>query len=102
LAKQDEGAADSAAVTFTGAEGARPAATITVRLFGGLVALLADGQERIELDAASVHTVAELLTAVGLQPGVAGLVLVNGLHTKSSAAVTAGDLVALFPHLTGG
>jgi molybdopterin converting factor small subunit len=89
-------------VISTGAQDAHPATTITVRLFGGLDKRLAGGQERIELDAASVHTVAELLTAVGLQPGVAGLVLVNGLHTKSSAAVAAGDLVAVFPHLTGG
>ena len=73
-----------------------------VRLFGGLDEKLAGGQERLELDAASVHTVAELLSAVGLQPGVAGLVLVNGLHTKPSAELAAGDLVALFPHLNGG
>ena len=89
-------------MTSSGADGVRPAAPITVRLFGGLDEKLAGGQERLEFDAASVHTVAELLAAVGLQPGVAGLVLVNGLHIKPSAPLAAGDLVALFPHLNGG
>ncbi|MGO8684175.1 MAG: MoaD/ThiS family protein [Thermoleophilia bacterium] len=75
---------------------------IIVRLFGGLGESLPAAPTRIELEANRIDTVAELLDAVGLPAGVAGLVLINGLHGTSESIVAAGDLVALFPHLNGG
>jgi molybdopterin converting factor small subunit len=76
---------------------------ITVKLFGGLderVPAAAGG--RLELSAATLHTVGELLAAAGLPPGVTGLVFVNGLHAEPATAVIAGDVVSLFPPLSGG
>ena len=40
--------------------------------------------------------------ALGLEPGAAGLVLVNGMHAGPERVLAPGDEVALFPPLGGG
>jgi len=39
---------------------------------------------------------------LGLGPGVAGLVLVNGVHARDDHRLVPGDEVSLFPPLGGG
>jgi molybdopterin converting factor small subunit len=93
---------NAAAVFSPAGDEEAAAAPIVVRLFGGLGEQLPAAPSRIELKASQAHTVAEVLDAIGLPAGVAGLVLINGLHGTPESGIAAGDLVALFPHLNGG
>lgn len=76
---------------------------ITVKLFGGLDERVPGaGGGRLELPATAVHSVAEVMTAAGVPAGVTGLIFVNGRHAAGDAPVVAGDVVSLFPPLSGG
>jgi hypothetical protein len=77
------------------------AGTISVRLFAGLELRAPGGRTGYEFDPREVPTVGAVIEAVGLEPGVAGLVLVNGVHALPEQALGPGDEVALFPPLGG-
>ena len=76
--------------------------TISVRLFAGLESRAREPRTAYEFDPREMATVAAVTEAVGLAPGAAGLVLVNGLHAAGDQVLLAGDEVALFPPLGGG
>ncbi len=75
---------------------------ISVRLFAGLELAARERRAQYRFSAAELATVADLMDALGLQPGVAGLVLVNGLHASVRQKLAPGDEVSLFPPLGGG
>lgn len=79
--------------------------TIRVLLFARYAELL--GAERIELPAEGVQTAGQVLELVQALPGGARiadevLIAVNLRQASRSAAVAAGDEVALLPPLAGG
>jgi molybdopterin synthase sulfur carrier subunit len=76
--------------------------TISVRLFAGLELRAREPRTAYEFDPREAATVAAVTKALGLAPGAAGLVLVNGVHAAASQALVSGDEVALFPPLGGG
>jgi molybdopterin converting factor small subunit len=78
------------------------AGTISVRLFAGLELRAKDRRTAYEFDPRLVPTVAAVKEAVGLDPGAAGLILVNGVHARPGQTLGPGDEVALFPPLGGG
>ena len=55
-----------------------------------------------EFDPREATTVGAVTEAIGLEPGAAGLILVNGVHAAAGRALVAGDEVSLFPPLGGG
>ena len=75
---------------------------ITVRLFAGLERQANERRSEYHLSLAVSPTVAALTAHLGLGPGVAGLVLVNGVHARDDQSLSAGDEVSLFPPLGGG
>jgi molybdopterin converting factor small subunit len=75
---------------------------VTVRLFAGLERLTPDRSPEQRVPLSEARTVAALCEAVGLAPGAAGLVLVNGVHAGATHALAAGDEVSLFPPVGGG
>ncbi len=78
------------------------AGTISVRLFAGLESRTRERRAAWELDPREVATVGALTEALGLEPGAAGLILVNGMHAGPEQVLSSGDEVALFPPLGGG
>jgi len=78
------------------------AGTISVRLFAGLELRAREPRTAYEFDPRETATVAAVTEAVGLVPGAAGLILVNGVHAAGDQALVPGDEVALFPPLGGG
>jgi molybdopterin synthase sulfur carrier subunit len=78
------------------------AGTISVRLFAGLGLRAREPRTAYEFDPRETATVAAVAEAVGLEPGAAGLILVNGVHATSDQALGPGDQVSLFPPLGGG
>lgn len=76
--------------------------TVAVQLFAGLESRAHDRRSSYDLSPAAVPTVAALTERLGLAPGAAGLVLVNGLHAAADQELRAGDEVSLFPPLGGG
>jgi molybdopterin converting factor small subunit len=80
--------------------GAGPA--ITVRLFAGLEALVRERRQEWRVPVADAATVTELCASIGLPPGVAGLILVNGVHADAATPLHDGDEVSLFPPVGGG
>jgi molybdopterin converting factor small subunit len=75
---------------------------ITVRLFAGLEARTLERRAVHEFTGVEAFTVGAVVARLGLPPGVAGLVLVNGLHARDDQELMAGDEVSLFPPLGGG
>ncbi len=75
---------------------------IKVRLFGGLEARASVGMAHASLPATGLATAADLVRAIGLAEGAAGLILVNGLHAKLDTPLAPGDEVSLFPFVGGG
>ena len=75
---------------------------ITVKLFAGLETRTHERRATYALAPEEAATVGDIATLLGLQPGVTGIVLVNGLHARADQAVVAGDEVSLFPPLGGG
>jgi molybdopterin converting factor small subunit len=78
------------------------AGTISVRLFAGLELRTPERRTAYAFDPREVPTLEDVLRAVGLEPGSAGLALVNGVHARPDQALGPGDEVALFPPLGGG
>jgi len=79
-----------------------PIDTFSVTLFAGLERDSHEGRTALEVAPGDAPTVAALTAFLGLGPGVAGLVLVNGLHAAAEQRLHGGDEVALFPPLGGG
>jgi molybdopterin converting factor small subunit len=77
-------------------------ATITVRLFAGLEAQTRLGRSEVRLALVDAPTVGALTVFLGLPRGVAGIILVNGLHARDDRPLEAGDEVSMFPPLGGG
>ncbi len=75
---------------------------ISVRLFAGLEQRARERRTVWEFPCADAPTVAAVARALGLAPGAAGLVLVNGLHATADTPLAAGDEVSLFPPVGGG
>jgi molybdopterin converting factor small subunit len=78
------------------------AGTITVTLFAGLELRAREPRTAYEFDPREVPTVGAVAEAIGLEPGAAGLILVNGVHASHDQALGPNDQVALFPPLGGG
>jgi molybdopterin converting factor small subunit len=78
------------------------AGTISVTLFAGLELRARERRTAWEFDPRETATVGAVAAAVGLEPGAAGLVLVNGVHAGPERVLGPGDEVALFPPLGGG
>jgi molybdopterin converting factor small subunit len=79
-----------------------PGGTISVKLFAGLELRTSERRTAYDFAPSDAPTVAAVNLALGLAPGVAGLVLVNGLHATADRELIAGDEVSLFPPLGGG
>jgi len=75
---------------------------ISVRLFAGLESRARERRTAYEFPASDAPTIAAVTRALGLAPGAAGLVLVNGLHATPERELAPGDEVSLFPPLGGG
>jgi len=77
---------------------------VEVRLFATLAAFLPphgrDGAAELELPEGS--TVADVAQRLGIPPGLARVVLVNGCDIGSDASLAARDVVTIFPPLAGG
>ncbi len=76
--------------------------TIGVKLFAGLELRAREPRTSYEFDPREISTVAALTEAIGLEPGAAGLILVNGVHVLPDQTLGPGDEVSLFPPLGGG
>jgi sulfur-carrier protein len=76
--------------------------TISVRLFAGLELRTRERRAVWEFAPGQAATVSAVMEALGLEPGAAGLVLVNGVHARPERTLDPGDEVALFPPLGGG
>ena len=75
---------------------------INVKLFAGLELRARERRTAYALAPSDVPTIAAVTHALGIAPGAAGLVLVNGLHATAERELAAGDEVSLFPPLGGG
>ena len=78
------------------------AGTISVRLFAGLELRTRERRATWEFEPGEAATVGAVTEAQGLEPGAAGLVLVNGVHAGPDRALGPGDEVALLPPVGGG
>jgi molybdopterin converting factor small subunit len=76
--------------------------SITVKLFAGLEARTRERRTQLSLTLAEAPTVGAIGGRLGLEPGVTGLVLVNGVHARDDQRLESGDEVSLFPPLGGG
>jgi molybdopterin converting factor small subunit len=76
--------------------------TISVRLFAGLESRTRERRATWEFEPAEAGTVGAVTEALGLEPGAAGLILVNGVHAGPERELGPGDEVSLFPPLGGG
>jgi molybdopterin converting factor small subunit len=75
---------------------------VTARLFAGLEGLARHRRHEWRVPLADAATVTDLCASIGLPPGVAGLVLVNGVHADAATPLRDGDEVSLFPPVGGG
>jgi molybdopterin converting factor small subunit len=78
------------------------AGKISVKLFAGLELRAREPRTSYEFDPLVTATIAAVTEAVGLEPGAAGLTLVNGVHASHGQVLAPGDEVSLFPPLGGG
>jgi molybdopterin synthase sulfur carrier subunit len=76
--------------------------SITVKLFAGLEERTRERRTHVSLSLAEAPTVGAVGVCLGLEPGVASLVLVNGVHAGDEQRLHPGDEVSLFPPLGGG
>ena len=76
--------------------------SITVRLFAGLEERTLERRTQLSLTLQEAPTVGAISGRLGLEPGTAGLVLVNGVHARDDHRLDPGDEVSLFPPLGGG
>ena len=76
--------------------------TISVTLFAGLELRAREPRTSYRLDPREIATVGAVTEAVGLEPGAAGLILVNGVHASREQTLLPDDEVSLFPPLGGG
>ena len=79
-----------------------PTDTITARLFAGLETQTAARRTQQALPLTETPTVGAVVARLGLGPGAAGIVLVNGVHAAGDRVLAPGDEVSLFPPLGGG
>lgn len=75
---------------------------VTVRLFAGLEGLARERRVQWQVPVAAASTVTDLCASIGLPAGVAGLILVNGVHAEAATSLRGGDEVSLFPPVGGG
>lgn len=76
--------------------------TVVVRLFAGLEVQTREGRSEQSVPLGAAPTVAALCEALGLTPGAAGLILVNGVHAAGDVGLQDGDRVSLFTPVGGG
>jgi sulfur-carrier protein len=75
---------------------------VTARLFAGLERLGREAGAEQRVAVSGAPTVRALCEALGLDAGIVGLVLVNGVHADLASGLQAGDEVSLFPPVGGG
>lgn len=75
---------------------------VTARLFAGLERQSRERRAVRRVPLARAATVAALCETLGLPSGVAGLMLVNGVHADPATRLADGDEVSLFPPVGGG
>ena len=73
-----------------------------MKLFAGLELRAREPRTSYDFDLREVATVAAVAEAIGLEPGAAGLILVNGVHASRDQMLGPDDEVSLFPPLGGG
>ena len=72
---------------------------IEVRVF----ATLRQGREKISfMEAESVQTAGDILSALNIRPEEVAILLINGFHSKPDDLVKDGAVVSLFPPVGGG
>ena len=76
--------------------------TISVKLFAGLESRTPQCRSWCRFDPRETPTITAVIEALELEPGAAGLILVNGVHAGPGHVLGPGDEVALFPPLGGG
>ena len=67
------------------------AGRISVRLFAGLELRTRERRTALEFEPGVAATVGAVTEALGLEPGAAGLVLVNGVHAGPERALGPGE-----------
>jgi len=78
------------------------AETISVKLFAGLERRTTQRRSQYLVARADAPTVGALAAWLGMEPGAAGIALVNGVHAADDQLLDPGDEVSLFPPLGGG
>jgi molybdopterin converting factor small subunit len=91
---------DAQAKAGGGRAGGSPA--VTARLFAGLERLAREAGAEQRVAVSRAPTVRALCEELGLDVGIVGLVLVNGVHGDLATGLQAGDEVSLFPPVGGG
>ena len=76
--------------------------TITARLFAGLETQTAERRTQHTFLLTETPNGGAVVARLGLGPGAAGIVLVNGVHAGGERLLESGDEISLFPPLGGG
>jgi molybdopterin converting factor small subunit len=79
-----------------------PPESVAVKLFAGLERRTPQRRSQYLLPLAQAPTVGAVAACLGLTPGAAGIVLVNGVHARDDHVLRPGDEVSMFPPVGGG
>lgn len=96
---------EDAEVIGTGGAGDHAGAgtgVVSARLIAGVDRLSREGRAEQSVPLDQAPTVTALCETLGVDVGIIGLVLVNGVHGDIASALHDGDEVSLFPPVGGG
>ena len=72
---------------------------IEIRLF----ATLRENRGKIlQFESEGLHTAADILLRLAIDPADVAILLINGIHSKPANSVKDNDIIALFPPVGGG
>lgn len=74
---------------------------VYLKLYGGLQKPEGDDEPQ-HLNVPQTATVGELLAYAKIDPGMAKILLVNGVHAEQGQELKDGDAVSVFPPVAGG